>query len=301
MEVTQMLEGIATETAGVAVKSPAAFYVYNTVKVITVDAVTDRQGNVQCAQTSKGQYKDSIFSGINSNAEAYFGGWDIASSTLVPTSTSFYTKIETITYTSPTEGTSVVTSTGSVIEYETVYLDAASQPANNRNLPTGTMIALQTPFIYQPERGAEGADGSPDFCPQGPDKEAYGYVPQVVLDYLIENQNPELWSCLPGGPSIIQAPTCTELAQFSSTVQQVASDLTVSVTSYVGKPIIPTPEPIEPPKTVPEQKNDPVPVPIPVTNPPVTQPNPNPPQPTGPGQSYLQQQQSPLLKHHQEQ
>lgn len=250
--------------------------------MITVDAVTDRQGNVQCAQTSKG-YNNDVFSGINSNAEAYFGGWDIDQYTYVPTGTSFSTTTKTITYALPSERTTTMTSTGSVVEYETIYLDANNEPANTRNLPTGTMIALETPFVYQPERGAEGADGSPEFCLQGPDKEAYGYVPQRVLDYLVENQNPELWSCLPGGPSIIQAPSCTELAQFSTTFQQVASDLTSSVTIYVGKPIVPTPEPIAPPKTVPEQKNDPVPIPIPVTNPPITQPNPNPPQPTGPG------------------
>ncbi|KAH9217589.1 hypothetical protein DL95DRAFT_521993 [Leptodontidium sp. 2 PMI_412] len=279
-EVTQKLEGTALMTAGVAVKSPAAFYVYNTVKVITVDPVTDKQGNVQCAATSTGAHGD-VFNGVNSNAEAYFGGLNIETYTSIPISTSFFTTTETITYDQPTEGTVTTTSTGSIVAYETIYLNGINEPVNTENLPTGTMIALQTPFIYQPERGEEGADGQGDFCRQGPDTEAYGYVPQRVLDYLVENQNPELASCLPAGPSIIQASRC-ELAFYSTTAQQVASDLTSSATIYVGNPVIQTPSPEPKPQPKPDPKVDPAPIPLPVTNAPVTRPNLS--QQTGPAQ-----------------
>ncbi|KAG4432284.1 hypothetical protein IFR05_012232 [Cadophora sp. M221] len=287
-EVTQKLEGTALTTAGVAIESPAAFYVYNTVKVITVDPVTDKQGNVQCAATSTGAHGD-VFSGVNSNAEAYFGGLEIATYTSIPVSTSFFTTTKVITLDEPTEGTVTstvtTTSTGSRVVYETIYLNAIEIPVNTQDLPTGTMIALQTPFIYQPKRGEEGADGPGNICKQGTNTEAYGYVPQRVLDYLVENQNPELASCMPAGPSIIQTSEC-ELAFYSTTAQQVASDLTSSATIYVGKPVIPTPSPdpipIPKPEPKPDPKNDPVPTPLPIKNPPDTQPNP--PQPTGPTQ-----------------
>ncbi|KAH7310074.1 hypothetical protein BKA65DRAFT_169698 [Rhexocercosporidium sp. MPI-PUGE-AT-0058] len=280
-EVEQKLEGTAIMTAGVVVKSPAAFYVYNTVKVITVDPITDKQGNVQCAATSTGAHGD-VFSGVNSNAEAYFGGLHIKSHTIVPFSTSWYTSTETITYSLPTERTVTTTSIGSVEEYETIYLNSMHEPVNTEDLPTGTMIALQTPFIYQPKRGEEGAKGPGSPCKQGPNTEAYGYVPQRVLDYLVENQNPELASCLPGGPSIIQSSACN-LAFYSTSAQQVASDLTSSATIYVGNPVIQTPVPEPIPQPSPNPKIDPVPIPLPVTNPPVTQPIPS--QPTGPTQN----------------
>jgi hypothetical protein len=49
-------------------QSPAAFYVYSTVKVITAAAITDDSGNLACGTTIGG------FPNMNQNAQAYFGG-----------------------------------------------------------------------------------------------------------------------------------------------------------------------------------------------------------------------------------
>jgi hypothetical protein len=49
-------------------QSPAAFYVYSTVRIITAAAITDDGGNLACGTAIGG------FLNLNSNAQAYFGG-----------------------------------------------------------------------------------------------------------------------------------------------------------------------------------------------------------------------------------
>lgn len=99
-------------------QSPAAFYVYSTVKVITAQAVTDDGGNFPCGTSS------GIFRNINSNAEAYFGGVGIATfteeavATSVVTETNTYTFLEESTKTTETH-TDVYTSKS----FESFYVD----------------------------------------------------------------------------------------------------------------------------------------------------------------------------------
>jgi hypothetical protein len=107
-----------TEGVTVILQSPAPFWVYSSIKIITVPAVTDSHGNLVCATTSYGTIEGLVtrvlkttatsiiqssngtstvtkkildttrtltettsniytISGVNSNAEAYFGGHSI--------------------------------------------------------------------------------------------------------------------------------------------------------------------------------------------------------------------------------
>jgi hypothetical protein len=143
-------------TAGATVQSPVAFWIYSSVKVITVFAVTDSNGNPVCQTTSYGtstivstidattetfidgtsiktttQYATTgtisyspfvensggsstsniyIISGINSNAEAYFGGYNISGAgdlTIGPI-TGYSTEFaDTVTLTEPRDATTV--------------------------------------------------------------------------------------------------------------------------------------------------------------------------------------------------
>src|SRR5436190_14358913 len=95
-------------------QSPAAFYVYSTVKIITAAPVTDKQGRAVCGTTSSfasalefvgdGANTDlPTFTNINSNAEAYFGGPGIEGPTEIPVLTYTTTQTFTYTYTSPSK------------------------------------------------------------------------------------------------------------------------------------------------------------------------------------------------------
>jgi hypothetical protein len=114
------------------------------------------------------------FSGINSYAEAYFGGLGIVG-----------------------------------VKIADQYTDKDGYVVYQTSTPSGVVISLTTPFIYAPERSTKGETGDGRACIQTGGTENYGYIPQTVLDYLIANQYYSaqylgLESCLPGGPSILQ-------------------------------------------------------------------------------------------------
>jgi hypothetical protein len=270
--------------------SPAAFYAYSTVKIITVPAVTDGDGHKVCGTSSAFTNSVSFYGGntdlltftsMNSNAQAYFGGLNIAGLTKSATYTTTIT--DTIPYSDYTD-----TGTWTWSSYSTYYVNSLGQPIPPQVPPTGVTISLTTPFIYQPERGAKGEDDEGQHCLQNTGTENYGYIPQTLLDFLIQNeqysaQYPGLSSCLPGGPSIIQITSCNSVLP---TVQYAGGDLTSSTVVIVTPPGAAKSQQQGPPD-VPVTSNSPNPPastpPIPLPNPPQSN-APNPPQST-PAQS----------------
>lgn len=198
---------------------------------------------------------------VNENAEAYYGGLGIFSDTQIPVSattiTSTYTAEET-DYVSSIMVTTTIEFTITSISYSTEYVDRGGDTIVSSS-QAGVTLTIDPPFIYQPERGKNGATREPDPCARDENTENYGYVPQSVLDFLVQNdhyskQYPGLISCLPGGPSILP-PTSCRVAFETTTVQQVGTDLTSSTIIYVGKPGVqqtpePTPTPVPPPQPV---------------------------------------------------
>lgn len=72
---------VPTKTGGLTIASPTGFWAYSTVKVFTAAAVTDARGNVACGTLSSFSKAATdpaaclpTFTGINSNAAAYFEG-----------------------------------------------------------------------------------------------------------------------------------------------------------------------------------------------------------------------------------
>ncbi|CZR60089.1 uncharacterized protein PAC_09984 [Phialocephala subalpina] len=235
-QATQVLTGAALVTAGVTMHSPQAFYVYNTVKIITADAITDREGNIFCATQSTGAHGD-IFPRINENAQAYFGGPGIAGQSLIPTGTSVTTMTDTFYGTSPTPWKTTETFTESDEIDSTAYTDSAGNIVSQTSTPTGVVISLVTPFIYAPRRGKAKPSAG---CEQDSDTEAYGYVPYTLIDFLANDpyysaQYPGIESCYGGGPSIIQDDFCVNPLETIS-YQSAGGDLTSSTTIYVNAP-----------------------------------------------------------------
>jgi hypothetical protein len=241
IEDASALTGTATMTGGVLVQSPAAFYVYNSVKIITAAAVTDDDGKVMCGTSS-------VFPNINSNAEAYFGGPNIAGQTNYPLE--YNTTITTtMTFLEPTTFTTTPTLTEVVTTDNTYYtLSDGSTITPSPDQP-GLVISLTEPFIYQPAWASQLEPA--DHCFPGKNSEEYGYIPKTLLDYLIHNpyysaQYPGLASCLPGGPSIIMA-RCpngidhTHTPPFPTTVAIPAGGgLTSQSTEYVQPNVMST-------------------------------------------------------------
>ncbi|KAL9015021.1 MAG: hypothetical protein Q9173_000353, partial [Seirophora scorigena] len=258
----QTLEGNRTVTAGITVQSPQAFYVFSTVKVINVPAVTDSNGNLRCATTSTDRLccgkeggrascptgdlsqleslklaRTRVFDGINTHAEDYFH------SLLLPGAAS---KSGSNTL----QATAVATSPETTVHYP------------------HSIISFSVPFVYLPLRGATekehvGGTGvgltGPGKLDDGGDEnvesrhllkravapqvtltnnfdgatEDFGYVPQALIDWMVEDPNymagyPELASCLPGGPPI-KAPSDNGVCglQWSPVYQKSVLALTV--------------------------------------------------------------------------
>ena len=199
-------------------------------KIINVPAVTQANGELACTTRStyhlncSGPYESATFTGINSNAEDYFGG--LSSST--GTTTESYT-VSQWSYLPGTKASQVrITNQSTIIDTRTETLTNVTYAAMKAS---ATEIVFSTPFLYFPARGktevfvtaglpglvgystsaapviarAEPTTSSQYFDPIIAD---YGYVPQIAIDWMLENpdyveQYPALASCLPGGPSIL--------------------------------------------------------------------------------------------------
>ncbi|KAE9365326.1 hypothetical protein N431DRAFT_563277 [Stipitochalara longipes BDJ] len=156
-------------TAGVTVASPTVFFVYSTIKIITVAPVTAANGQVVCGTVwTSGDWS---FSNVNSNAQAYFGGSNIAQ---------------------------VITASE---QSSLIYLNSAGSTIDTGAArSSGLTITLATPFIYTPTK-------TYDRC-TGTNTEALGAVPQTLIQHILtqpalSSQYPGLESCFLAIPSVI--------------------------------------------------------------------------------------------------
>ncbi|KAH8646402.1 hypothetical protein BGZ60DRAFT_244159 [Tricladium varicosporioides] len=231
-QTSTSLNGTQTITAGVTVASPAAFWVYSTLKIITVPQVTNSNGDYVCATVST---STSILTGTSISRFSS------------PTSTQTVTRTVTETlYTSI--GSGYISATGTVTRTETSYYtyygysissgaaftstepDVYSFTVNSyanayfggsaTTKPSGTVLTLATPYIYLPARGSAGSNGSnPSSCNRGPGQENFGYPVQAAIDFAA-SQYPQIASCLPGGPSVLPATVCSAVRVVISLHQQ---------------------------------------------------------------------------------
>jgi hypothetical protein len=243
------LSGTQIVTGGVTVQSPAAFWVYSSVKVITVPAVTDLHGNLVCATTSQGTITGSVtnilrttatnivpasngtsavtkevvhtitiytettsdiytINGVNSNAEAYFGGHGIIGWTKQDFTTTGYDVRPAQTLTNPLGTATITAYTNALYDYIFHYVRSNGETFTYQPPTTGTVVTFPTPYIFQPPCETTDLDEFEPVCTHANIKEANGYVPQAVLDHMISDSAirsmyPGIASCLLGGPSII--------------------------------------------------------------------------------------------------
>lgn len=223
-QTSTALNGTQTITAGVTVASPAAFWVYSTLKIITVPQVTNSNGDYVCATVST---STSIETGRSFSRFSY------------PTSTQ--TRTSTITETLYTSiGSGYVSATGTTTRTETSYYtyygysvstggaftstepDVYSFTVNSyanayfggsaTTKPSGTVLTLATPYIYLPARGSAGLNGTDaNGCNRSPGQENFGYPVQAAIDFAA-SQYPQIASCLPGGPSVLPATECSAVS-----------------------------------------------------------------------------------------
>lgn len=186
------LNGSQTVTGGVTVKSPAAFWVYPTFKIIHVPAVTDSRGRVACATATTFPSTHTGFSvsistvptGTSTHTfvliETLYS--TLPSSLLEPLTTVAVTEKETYTGFSQSfsEG-GPFTSTYSNIPTFTVNPFAASYFGENGTKISASEVSLATPYVFLPTRGSKGATADVhDACTQGAGAENYGYPLQEV-------------------------------------------------------------------------------------------------------------------------
>jgi hypothetical protein len=254
-ETTTVYNASQTVLAGVTLASPAAAYIYTSLKIITVAPVTNSNGEVLCGtdfsfptttlhningtistetatskDTAIAAFEDATYSNINSNAQAYFGGYGI-----IGTSTSdLAPEITTLTLTnSDTNGvpTTTITRTNTNTFEATFFINSQFESVDvSGPKPTGFTLTFD-PFVYQPASGKLGKTGHGSIgCSFNTGTEGYGYPPQTLLDSLIANpsissQYPGLASCLPAGPSLIHPSLCSAVAP---EIQSAGGDLTGS-------------------------------------------------------------------------
>lgn len=220
-------------------------------KIITAAPVTDQRGKVVCGTTSKYNEWDHLdidraytLSNINSNAEAYFGGSDIAGPVIASsTITSYHTISSSFDpIFSSTYIEDVISYTFTRVYTETYYQNHAGVSVTPVT-QIGIVISLETPFVYVPLKGASGFERKSKTSHQTGETQSYGYVPRSLLDLLISDpvyssQYPGLESCLPGGPSIISPPSCVQSTDPVATTMETVSDLTSSTIIYVIPPML---------------------------------------------------------------
>lgn len=243
------LTGTETVTAGVTVQSPAPFWVYSSIKIITVPAVTDSHGILVCATTSHGTIEGLVtralkttatsiipssngtsavtkkivhtnrpltettsdiytISGVNSNAEAYFGGHSILGWSNAYVVATRYEVKPAQTLTNSLGTATIPAYTEEFIDNNFYWVRSNGEIFTYEPPATGTVVIFPTPYIFLPPCGTgDGSDTEP-VCTHVNEKQAYGYVPQAVLDHMISDSAirsmyPGIASCLLGGPSLI--------------------------------------------------------------------------------------------------
>ncbi|EPS36993.1 hypothetical protein H072_9436 [Dactylellina haptotyla CBS 200.50] len=206
------VNGTMTVTGGTTIYSPTVFDIYYGVKIIVVPPVTDDKGNIACATNSVTQLRPLIdpdrsrtFTGINSHAQAYYGGYGTLSEQAT-TRTETGVTFPPITGTElPSTITYIETVTGSQLQF---MITNSATPAVVAD------ITFTTPYIRipPPTETVTYEDLKHDACHLGQDnpQEMWGFLPQEIIDVVISNpvysaQYPDITKCLPGGPSIVVA------------------------------------------------------------------------------------------------
>jgi hypothetical protein len=244
------LTGTQIVTGGVTVQSPTPFWVYSSVKIITVPAVTDSAGKIVCATSSYATTTESVtetllstastivtasdgmevtkniihtsetyangptdiytISGVNENAEAYFGGHGILGWSSFAVKSTGYEVFPAQTLTNSFGLTTTIPTYTEDLNELIYYYARSSGDAFTTYTPSisSKVIKFPTPFIYLPPCATEDVPDREPVCTHANMKEAYGYVPKAVLDHMIsdpaiKSKNPGIASYLVGGPSII--------------------------------------------------------------------------------------------------
>ncbi|KAG9240665.1 hypothetical protein BJ878DRAFT_524976 [Calycina marina] len=311
-------------THGVTVASPQAVYIYSSVTIVTVPPVTDAEGNFVCgttyiktddvdigpSTTRTVPYTDTPDAGytpliVNSNAQAYYYGvTNLLTETTMYGAAVIRTSVIKNTVASTTF-TRVETSTPASVFLINSQLESVSVPTTR---PSGVVVTLPTPFVYQPTSGAYGhtREGVSN-CYYGDGTEGYGYPPQTLLDFMakepvITAQYAGFASCLAGGPSMVSSKMCTAVAPayelaggdltestiLTVTPSQPAPTAVAEITPHdpalTVAPLPPSASSTSPssqpaPTTLPAQSASPSPAPHPQSpspNPPAQSPNQNP-------------------------
>lgn len=163
-----VLNGSLATDFGVTITSPTQFYVFSSVNIINVPAVSDKDGRPACATTStyraicpaqtydnhtqSAQTQKPLYvTGINSNAERYFSSSPKNESAMTP-----------------------------------VNLDEIQ-------------LSFSKPFVYAPPPSDQSQSTIVN--------ENLGYVPQTLIEWMAEipdyvSKFPGIGSCSPGGPSV---------------------------------------------------------------------------------------------------
>lgn len=185
-----------TVTAGVTIKSPDAYYIYDRIRIMTANAIADANGEVVCVTDIVVGEADVVETRTLELSSDY-------------TSTPLYTLTRTETLYESTSGfvepvttyiTTIVQSNGVASSYtstyttdeRTTYLDVNTK-LHEYFFETATVtqagidIALESPFFYYPERGnlpklsdQEAVLPWENCAGRGPPLVNYGYPPHEV-------------------------------------------------------------------------------------------------------------------------
>ncbi|EPE35813.1 hypothetical protein GLAREA_05151 [Glarea lozoyensis ATCC 20868] len=220
-QATSRLLGINTTqivTAGVTIQSPAAYYIYSTVKVITAAPIT-LDGQLACGTQAIYKPYSITLDHVNSNAESYWGT-KVQPSSKIPTSTELLTETGTVNQ----PGTkSTYTQTQTFTEYSTKF----------SAFPSGVTTISFDPYVYAPEYAKTGLRGVGETTcddDEGRSEVRFGFLPEQLLKYMvgvpeISSQYPGLESCFAGGPVIVTQTKCEATA---GELQIPGGDLTSS-------------------------------------------------------------------------
>ena len=189
---------------GVRRASPSPFYVYSSVVVVHVPAVTASDGHRQCATTSRAPAGDFVstikgcvrtISGINSNLRSFFsrtGKSDPSSYTVTcePRKDDPATRLE-----------------ASTITFETPKIHIP-------NFPNAVYVAsppLEQALGIDELIDLDADPGHENFYAGADSKLPFGWLPENINELLSEYH--DLASCLPGGPEILLGSDwCTSVA-----------------------------------------------------------------------------------------
>ncbi|KAL8927680.1 MAG: hypothetical protein Q9172_001240 [Xanthocarpia lactea] len=212
--VVSELNGTVVTIAGTTVQSPQAFFVFSTVKIIKVLAVTDENGYHACTTTSTNSIKcgrtpeaGNLFPGINTHVEEYFEGNGGPTTPPVPAPTPILNHT-VVSFSNPFVYTPIrFASAASIDGLDDLVLSSRKKSRNKRALAPATTFT----DVY---------DGAP---------EDYGYIPQALIDWAVQNDKHRgLASCLPGGPRIEPPSPCSVGIMGGPAFEKHVPDLTLS-------------------------------------------------------------------------